>query len=158
MGHPLIGASVCFDRFDSRFVLVNGSNMSGKSTLLARGAPVCCHSLQISSFSLATSLRVQDSLKDGKSRFLAEVDRVRQIVDQSERGPVLFLLDELLSGTNSEDRRAGCRRVGCPFAEFRCFRVSYDARLSSRRTCVLPARHRKECVLCRPPFRRPTGI
>jgi DNA mismatch repair ATPase MutS len=52
-------------------------------------------------------MRVQDSLQDGKSRFLAEVVRVRQIIDQSKRGPVLFLLDELLSGTNSEDRRAG---------------------------------------------------
>jgi DNA mismatch repair ATPase MutS len=61
----------------------------------------------MNSFSLATSMRLQDSLQDGKSRFLAEVVRVRQIVDQSKRGPVLFLLDELLSGTNSEDRRAG---------------------------------------------------
>lgn len=122
MGHPLIEPSVCVRNpasIDSnkRFVLVSGSNMSGKSTylrsvglnfVLARaGAPVCCYSLHISCFSLATSMRVQDSLQDGKSRFMAEVARVREIVDHSKSGPLLFLLDELLGGTNSEDRRAG---------------------------------------------------
>jgi DNA mismatch repair ATPase MutS len=56
-------------------------------------------------------MRVQDSLQDGKSRFLAEVSRVRQIIDLAGNGPVLFLLDELLSGTNSEDRRAGAAGV-----------------------------------------------
>lgn len=91
--------------------------MSGKSTylrsvglnlVLARaGAPVCCDALEMNCFSLATSMRVQDSLQDGKSRFMAEVARVREIIDQTASGPLLFLLDELLSGTNSEDRRAG---------------------------------------------------
>jgi DNA mismatch repair ATPase MutS len=56
-------------------------------------------------------MRVQDSLQDGKSRFLAEVSRVRQIIDLAGNEPVLFLLDELLSGTNSEDRRAGASGV-----------------------------------------------
>jgi DNA mismatch repair ATPase MutS len=104
-----------------RFVLVSGSNMSGKSTylravglnfVLARaGAPVCAGSLHLSMFSIATSMRVLDSLQDGKSRFLSEVTRVREIIDMAAVGPLLFLLDELLTGTNSEDRRAGAAGV-----------------------------------------------
>jgi hypothetical protein len=122
MTHPLLHSSVSVANpanIDSstRFVLVSGSNMSGKSTylrsvglnyILARaGAPVCCAALDMNCFTLVTSMRVHDSLQDGKSRFMAEVTRVREIVDVSASRPILFLLDELLSGTNSEDRRAG---------------------------------------------------
>jgi hypothetical protein len=126
LGHPLIEESVCVRNPVSlnpgkRFVLVSGSNMSGKSTylravglnfVLARaGAPVCAGSLHLSLFSIATSMRVLDSLQDGTSRFLAEVTRVREIIDMAAAGPLLFLLDELLTGTNSEDRRAGAAGV-----------------------------------------------
>jgi DNA mismatch repair ATPase MutS len=126
LGHPLIETSVCVRNpvcidARNRFVLVSGSNMSGKSTYLraiglnyalARaGAPVCGERLEISMFSLATSVRVLDSLRDGKSRFSAEVSLVRGIIDLAENRPVLFLFDELLSGTNSEDRRAGAAGV-----------------------------------------------
>jgi hypothetical protein len=122
LGHPLIESATCVRnpvRIDenNRFVLVSGSNMSGKSTylraiglnyVLARaGAPVCATSLYLSVFSVATSMRVLDSLPDGKSRFLAEVSLVKQVMDLAEQEPVLFLFDELFSGTNSEDRRAG---------------------------------------------------
>lgn len=122
LGHPLIQNAICVRNpvtidESHRFVLVSGSNMSGKSTylraiglncVLARaGAPVCAESLYLSTFTLATSMRVPDSLTDGKSRFLAEVSLVKQIMDLAEREPVLCLFDELFSGTNSEDRRVG---------------------------------------------------
>jgi hypothetical protein len=126
LGHPLIETAICIRnpvRIDerNRFVLVSGSNMSGKSTylraiglnyVLARaGAPVCADCLQLSLFSIATSMRVLDSLQEGKSRFLGEVSLVKRIIDLAGNGPVLFLFDELLSGTNSEDRRAGAAGV-----------------------------------------------
>ena len=122
LGHPLIDSAVCVSNpvkinDNSRLLFVSGSNMSGKSTylraiglnyVLARaGAPVCAESLHLSIFALATSMRVQDSLAESKSRFLAEVSLVKQVMNCAEQEPVLFLFDELFSGTNSEDRRAG---------------------------------------------------
>jgi DNA mismatch repair ATPase MutS len=98
--------------------IVSGSNMSGKSTLLRAvglntalawaGAPVCCARLRVSPLCIGASIRVNDSLLDNKSRFYAEISRLRDIVDLARGGrPTLFLLDELLSGTNSHDRRIG---------------------------------------------------
>lgn len=103
---------------ETRLWIISGSNMSGKSTLLRTvgintvlawaGAPVRAHSLKISPLTLGASIRVQDSLQDGRSRFYAEITRLREIVAlTSGHRPVLFLLDELLSGTNSHDRRIG---------------------------------------------------
>jgi MutS domain V len=105
-----------------RLWIVSGSNMSGKSTLLRTigincvlawaGAPVRAARLKISPLSLGVSIRVQDSLKDGRSRFYAEITRLREIVAlTSGPRPVLFLLDELLSGTNSHDRRIGAAGI-----------------------------------------------
>lgn len=126
VGHPLLPEASCVrNAVDlnaaTRFILVSGSNMSGKSTYLRSiglntvlaqtGAPICAARLRLSHFQLATSMRIQDSLQEGKSRFFAEVSRVRAILDLAERGPVLFLLDELLSGTNSQDRRDGVAGV-----------------------------------------------
>jgi hypothetical protein len=103
-------------------LVVSGSNMSGKSTLLRSvgtnavlamaGAPVRAESLRISPVSLGASIRVLDSLQGGSSRFYAEITRLRQLVDitRGER-PLLFLLDELLQGTNSHDRRIGAEAV-----------------------------------------------
>jgi DNA mismatch repair ATPase MutS len=105
-----------------RLFVVSGSNMSGKSTLLRTigtnavlalaGAPVCARRLTIAPLSVGASLRVNDSLQEGKSRFFAEITRLRQIVELAAGPPpVLFLLDEVLSGTNSHDRRIGAEAV-----------------------------------------------
>lgn len=107
---------------DNRLWIVSGSNMSGKSTLLRTiginavlawaGAPVRAARLRISPLSIGASIRVQDSLQDGRSRFYAEITRLRQIVELTNGPrPVLFLLDELLSGTNSHDRRIGAAAI-----------------------------------------------
>ncbi len=103
-------------------LIVSGSNMSGKSTLLRSiglntvlawaGAPVAAQHLRVSALQIGASLRVVDSLQDGRSRFMAEITRLRQIVALTSAGlPVLFLLDELLSGTNSHDRRIGASAI-----------------------------------------------
>ena len=102
--------------------IVSGSNMSGKSTFLRAvglntvlawaGAPVCCARLRVSPLHIGASIRVNDSLADNKSRFYAEISRLRDIVQLARSGrPALFLLDELLSGTNSHDRRIGAAAV-----------------------------------------------
>jgi hypothetical protein len=123
LGHPLLPGARAV-RNDPRLggelrvLVVSGSNMSGKSTLLRTvgvnvvlamaGAPVRAHRLRLSPLSLGASIRVMDSLQGGSSRFYAEISRLRQLMDLA-RGefPLLFLLDELLHGTNSHDRRIG---------------------------------------------------
>jgi DNA mismatch repair ATPase MutS len=103
-------------------LIVSGSNMSGKSTLLRSvglntalawaGAPVCAKRLAISPLIVGASIRVQDSLQDGRSRFYAEITRLREIVNlAAQPRTVLFLIDELLSGTNSHDRRIGASAI-----------------------------------------------
>lgn len=127
MGHPLIPEQRNV-RADLRLgdapavLIVSGSNMSGKSTLLRTagvnvvlalaGAPVRAESLRLSPLQTGASIRIQDSLQAGASRFYAEITRLRQIVEltKGER-PVLFLLDEILHGTNSHDRQIGGDRV-----------------------------------------------
>jgi MutS domain V len=105
-----------------RLWIVSGSNMSGKSTLLRTvgintvlawaGAPVRARALKISPLNLGASIRVQDSLQDGRSRFYAEITRLREVVALTSGPlPLLFLLDELLSGTNSHDRQAGASAI-----------------------------------------------
>jgi hypothetical protein len=105
-----------------RLLIVSGSNMSGKSTLLRTlgvnavlaqaGAPVRARRLQLSPLSVGASIRVSDSLQAGVSRFYAEILRLRQILDQTHEGlPVLFLVDEFLHGTNSHDRRVGAEAL-----------------------------------------------
>jgi DNA mismatch repair ATPase MutS len=96
--------------------------MSGKSTLLRTiglnavlalaGAPVRAQSLRMSRLSVCASLAVVDSLLSGKSKFLAEVDRLRQAIELAiGNSPVLFLVDEIFSGTNSRDRRTAAEAV-----------------------------------------------
>jgi DNA mismatch repair ATPase MutS len=105
-----------------QMLLISGSNMSGKSTLLRSvgtnavlalaGAPVRAERLRISPLAIGATLRVQDSLQAGQSRFYAEITRVRAIVSLTAGElPVLFLLDELLSGTNSHDREHGAEAI-----------------------------------------------
>lgn len=106
----------------TRLYIISGSNMSGKSTLLRTlgvntvlalaGAPVRAVRFTLAPLHLGASLRTQDSLQGGISRFYAEIQRLRQIVDISrEQPPLLFLLDEVLHGTNSHDRRVGAEAV-----------------------------------------------
>ena len=127
LGHPLL-PSAQMVRNDVRLeppasvMVVSGSNMSGKSTLLRTvgvsvvmaqmGAPVRAASLRLSPLRVGATLRVQDSLQEGRSRFYAEITRVRELADIA-RGdvPLLFLLDELFHGTNSHDRLAGATGV-----------------------------------------------
>ena len=96
--------------------------MSGKSTLLRAvgmnvvlamaGAPVRARRLQLTPLQVGASIRVNDSLQEGSSRFYAEITRLRQIFDFAGRDPaLLFLLDELLQGTNSNDRRVGAEGI-----------------------------------------------
>jgi hypothetical protein len=105
-----------------RVIIVSGSNMSGKSTMLRTlginailaqaGAPVRARSLQLSPLAVGASIRVSDSLQGGVSRFYAEILRLRQILDLTAgRMPVLFLIDEFLHGTNSHDRRIGAEAL-----------------------------------------------
>jgi hypothetical protein len=127
LGHPLIPA----DRRivndvrvggERRLVVVSGSNMSGKSTLLRTvgvntvlalaGAPVCARRLALCPVTVGATLRINDSLQAGKSRFYAELTRLKQIVDRAHgTPPLLFLLDEILHGTNSHDRRIGAEAI-----------------------------------------------
>ena len=128
LGHPLIpesrnvrtNLSLTDERL--RVLIVSGSNMSGKSTLLRTvgtntvlalaGAPVRASRLRLSPLQVGASIRIQDSLQAGASRFYAEITRLRQIVELTEGTlPVLFLLDEILHGTNSHDRRIGAEGV-----------------------------------------------
>jgi hypothetical protein len=106
----------------ARLLIVSGSNMSGKSTLLRSigiaavlaqaGLPVRATRLRLSPLAIGATLRIQDSLQTGKSRFYAEIIRLRQIVELAAGPrPVLYLLDELLAGTNSHDRRVGATAI-----------------------------------------------
>ncbi len=132
LGHPLLKHT---DRVDNdvtvgpvgSVLLVTGSNMSGKSTLLRSiglnvvlahlGAPICADSLSMSPMQIETSMRIQDSLADGVSFFMAELKRLKQIVDIAREhksdpdATVLFLLDEILQGTNSQERHIAVTRV-----------------------------------------------
>jgi hypothetical protein len=128
LGHPLIPESrnvrtdLRLSDERERVLIVSGSNMSGKSTLLRTvgtntvlalaGAPVRARRLRLSPLQVGASIRIQDSLQAGASRFYAEITRLRQVVELTkETFPVLFLLDEILHGTNSHDRRIGAEGV-----------------------------------------------
>ena len=123
LGHPLLPEGVCVRndlRLDANLALavISGSNMSGKSTLLRSvgtavvlalaGAPVRATALRLSPLAVGASLRVQDSLQEGASRFFAELLCLRRVVALCTGPlPALFLLDEILQGTNSHDRGIG---------------------------------------------------
>jgi DNA mismatch repair ATPase MutS len=128
VAHPVLPASavsndVALSRDASALLVVSGSNMSGKSTLLRTvgvnvvlaqaGAPVRATTFRLSPLDVGASINTQDSLADGQSRFFAEISRLKQIVDRTmtQKGRVLFLLDEILAGTNSHDRRIGAEAV-----------------------------------------------
>lgn len=127
LGHPLIDAphrvpnDVSLPQGGTT-LLVTGSNMSGKSTLLRAmglsavlayaGGPVCATRLRLGYFQVCTSVRVSDSLEQGVSHFYAEINKLKAVVDASLRPqPAFFLLDEILHGTNSRERQIGARWI-----------------------------------------------
>ncbi len=123
LGHPLIAADKCVRnsvRLDekTRVVLVSGSNMSGKSTLLRvvginavlamAGAPIRGTRLRLTPLKIGTRIRSTDSLQEGRSSFYTEILHIRKVFDAANGTvPLVFLFDELLEGTNSKDRRIG---------------------------------------------------
>jgi hypothetical protein len=124
--HPLMPGSECIPNDVSlskepQVLLISGSNMSGKSTLLRSvginavlalmGAPVRAETFSISALTIGASMRISDSLQKRVSHFYAEITRIRQVVELSSPGPLLFLFDEILQGTNSHDRRIGAEAV-----------------------------------------------
>src|SRR5213075_1204530 len=125
--HPLIDPAGCVPnsvRLGSglQLLLVSGSNMSGKSTLLRTvdinsvlafaGGPVRAKRMKLSVLAIGATLRVQDSLQAGVSRFYAEIQRLHDAMELTSGSlPVLFLLDEILHGTNSHDRAIGAEGV-----------------------------------------------
>lgn len=127
LGHPLIPAARLVRNDVSlgptlRLLVVSGSNMSGKSTLLRAigvnvvlalaGAPVRASKLTLSHLQVAASIRIEDSLQEGISHFYAEILRLRQVMELAKgEAALLFLLDEILHGTNSHDRRIGAEAV-----------------------------------------------
>ena len=127
LAHPLIDSEVRVPNDvhlpePGRALLVTGSNMSGKSTLLRAlglggvmalaGAPVCARRFVLSHCLVRTSMRISDSLESGVSHFYAEIRKLKQVLDATEAElPVLFLLDEILHGTNSRERQIGARWV-----------------------------------------------
>jgi DNA mismatch repair ATPase MutS len=133
LGHPLLPVAACVRNdialgHPTQIMFVSGSNMSGKSTMLRTvginavlamaGAPVRAHRLKCSRLSIGATLRIQDSLQAGKSRFYAEITRVSQIMALTDGPlPVLFLFDEILHGTNSHDRVIGAEAIIRRFLE-----------------------------------------
>jgi DNA mismatch repair ATPase MutS len=132
LGHPLLRPDECVTNDvelgpPGSVLLVTGSNMSGKSTLLrsiglaavmaGAGMPVCAESLELPAVRLFTSMRVQDSLEAGVSYFMAELLRLKELLERAERPgdatrpPLLYLVDEILQGTNSEERQQAGRRL-----------------------------------------------
>jgi hypothetical protein len=123
LGHPLIAAEKCVRnsmRLDAqtRVLLVSGSNMSGKSTLLRvvgintvlamAGAPIRGGRLRLTPLRIGTRIRSTDSLQEGRSSFYTEILHIRKVFDGATGAvPMVFLFDELLEGTNSKDRRIG---------------------------------------------------
>jgi hypothetical protein len=130
LGHPLLPATARIANDitvgpPGTFVLVTGSNMSGKSTLLRAigtnvvlaqaGGPVCAEWMRLTPVDVWTSIRIDDSLEAGVSLFMAELRRLKRIVDAARdparERPLLYLLDEILHGTNTAERRIAARRV-----------------------------------------------
>ncbi|MGH9536053.1 MAG: MutS-related protein, partial [Terriglobales bacterium] len=125
LGHPLLPDRAVRNDFRlgrrPQLVVLSGPNMAGKSTWLRAvglgavlaqcGAPVRARRLSLAPLAVAACMTTQDSLSDGVSGFAAEVLRLKQLAEIAAQGPTLILVDELLRGTNPEDRRAGASAV-----------------------------------------------
>jgi DNA mismatch repair ATPase MutS len=149
MAHPLIPAkeSVANDAtfgMNEQLVLVTGSNMSGKTTFLRTlgvnlilaqcGAPVCAATFIFTPMVIRSSIRVSDSLQEHTSYFMAELKRLQQIIHylQQQTAPVLILIDEILRGTNSEDKTHGSEQFIKKLLQYRCLTLfaTHDLTLS----------------------------
>jgi DNA mismatch repair ATPase MutS len=125
MGHPMVAKNESITNTlalqDSKFILLTGSNMSGKSTFLRAlginfalakmGAPVCSDQAQIHPLPMMATMRHADSLSEGKSYFFAEVQKLKAVMAQLDKGRCLLLMDEILRGTNSDDKILGSMRI-----------------------------------------------
>ncbi|MFN8397653.1 MAG: DNA mismatch repair protein MutS [Bacteroidia bacterium] len=127
LGHPMIPGTVRISnpidlQGNGTVWLITGSNMSGKSTYLRTvglnvvlalmGAPACAQRLRVACTGVITSMRTTDSLEENTSSFYAELKRLQSVIHQVRQQPrTLFLLDEVLKGTNSKDRQAGARAL-----------------------------------------------
>lgn len=153
LAHPLISEKerVANDMTigkDERLVLVTGSNMSGKTTflrtlgvnlLLAQcGAPVCAKRFEFTPMNVRTSIRVNDSLQEHTSYFMAELKRLQQIIRHLEKSksPTLVLIDEILRGTNSEDKTHGSEQFIKKLLQHNCLTLfaTHDLALSKLET------------------------
>lgn len=149
LAHPLIKADErvandCTFGKDEKLVLVTGSNMSGKTTFLRTlgvnlilgqcGAPVCAASFAFTPMVIRSSIRVSDSLQEHTSYFMAELKRLQQIIHylQQNQVPVLILIDEILRGTNSEDKTYGSEQFIKKLVQYRCLTLfaTHDLALS----------------------------
>jgi DNA mismatch repair ATPase MutS len=146
LGHPLIPGEKRVNNdisIDSeKVVVITGANMAGKSTLLRSlgvnmvlaytGCPVCAQKFDFGYMGLYSSMRTADSLKDEESYFLAEIKKLHLIVERMEKGlPLMILLDEVLKGTNTTDKKRGSvglikRTLNYPV---RCFIATHDLSL-----------------------------
>lgn len=137
IGHPLIPTE---QRVSSDFsmegkgstCIITGSNMAGKSTFLRTigvnavlaftGAPVCADNFSLSSFQVFTSMRTKDNLEENISSFYAELLRLKMLLEMiSEEKPIMYLLDEILKGTNSIDRHLGAESLILQLNEMNTF-------------------------------------
>ncbi|MFV5695443.1 MutS-related protein [Flavobacterium sp. LB3P122] len=125
LSHPLlnektrVGNAVSFH--PESFMILTGSNMSGKSTFLRSlginmvlsgiGSPVCASQANVHPLPVLVSMRLSDSLSDSESYFFAEIKRLKQIMAELDNRPAFVLLDEILRGTNSDDKRNGTIEV-----------------------------------------------
>lgn len=148
LAHPLIPAAECVSNdfsigHDEKLLLVTGSNMSGKSTflrtvginlLLAQcGAPVCAKRFRCTPMRILTSIRINDSLQEHTSYFMAELKRLRQVITVLESGsPALVLIDEVLRGTNSSDKTHGSEALIRKLISHECLAIfaTHDLSLS----------------------------
>lgn len=125
LGHPLLSTNTRVNNevsfYPQSFMILTGSNMSGKSTFLRSlgvnmvlsnmGSVVCASSANVHPLPILVSMRLSDSLSDSESYFFAEIKRLKQIMDELEKNPAFVLLDEILRGTNSDDKRNGTIEV-----------------------------------------------
>jgi DNA mismatch repair ATPase MutS len=162
LGHPLIPASECVKNDGAtgskdHFLIITGSNMSGKSTFLRSvgsnlllamcGAPVCADRFVFSPMRIMTSMRIKDSIASHTSYFQAELLRLQHIIRHLKTGARVFiLLDEILKGTNSEDKLSGSRSLIEHFLQYNCLGMiaTHDLELGQLETAY-PHQIRNYC-------------
>ncbi len=154
IGHPLIPEQKRIDNpvsipSEGKIMLITGSNMAGKSTYLRSigvncvlafcGAPVCAESFKISHVNLISSMRIADNLQESTSTFYAELKKLKAVIDRINAGEKMFvLLDEMLRGTNSNDRHTGSKAL--------------IRQLVEKKTAAIIATHDLELAAMKEPF------